>query len=232
MASTPHIISVGGSIVIPKTGFDPAFLKQFRKTIISRVKAGDRFILIVGGGTTARQYQDAAKNVVRLSNDDLDWIGIHTTIYNAHFLRILFGEYAYKEVVTNPRKKVSTTKPIIIAAGEKPGSSTDYRAVIFAKTYGADRVLNLSNIDYAYDKDPREFPDAKQLTTVDWASFRQIVGDTWTPGHSAPFDPIASALAEKLHLEVGILNGTNLAALKNALTGKSYKGTIISHNSV
>lgn len=228
MAKTPHIISVGGSIVIPKTGFNPSFLKKFRNTILDRVKAGDKFVLIVGGGATARIYQDAAKEVVKLSNDDLDWIGIHTTIYNANFVRILFGEHAYKDVITNPREKVKTTKPIIVAAGEKPGSSTDYRAVIFANTYGANRVLNLSNIDYAYDKDPNKYADAKKLTAVDWKTFRKIVGDKWTPGHSAPFDPIASKLAAKQKLEVGILNGTNLTELKRALAGKSYKGTIIS----
>jgi uridylate kinase len=55
------IISVGGSIVIPKTGFDPAFLKEFRALILKEVKKGRRFILTIGGGATCRQYQAALK---------------------------------------------------------------------------------------------------------------------------------------------------------------------------
>jgi uridylate kinase len=31
--------------------------------------------------------------------------------------------------------------------------STDFDAVMLAKNFGAKKVINLSNIDYAYDKD-------------------------------------------------------------------------------
>jgi uridylate kinase len=85
------ILSVGGSIIIPKTGFDIPFLKKFRAMILDRIKKGDRFILVIGGGATCRQYQDAAKQVVKMSDEELDWLGIHTTIYNAIFVRFLLN---------------------------------------------------------------------------------------------------------------------------------------------
>src|SRR3989339_1738526 len=209
------ILSVGGSIIIPKTGFDVAFLKKFRKMILDEVKKGQKFILIIGGGITARNYQTALRETVIASDTDLDWMGISATIINANFVRLMFGDMAYKEVITNPTKKVKTNKAIIVAAGYKPGCSTDYDAVLFAKTYGAKELFNLSNIEYIYDKDPKKFPDAKIIENIDWKTFRkEIVGDIWQPGKSAPFDPVASRAAEKLKLKVSILQGTNLLEVK------------------
>lgn len=222
------ILSVGGSIIIPHEGFDVAFLKAFKAMIMSHIKKGETFILTIGGGGTCRQYQQAAQAVTKLTNEDLDWIGIHSTIFNAQFVRHLFKDVAYKDVVTNPTVAIKTNKPIIVAAGWKPGCSTDHDAVLLAKTYDVTDVLNLSNIEYVYDKDPRIHPEAQKIERISWASFRKdIVGSSWTPGKSAPFDPIASQKAQKLGLRVSIVNGKNLAEVEKALRGKSFQGTII-----
>lgn len=222
------ILSVGGSIIIPKTGFNIPFLKKFRSMILSEVKKGQKFILVIGGGDTCRKYQQAAAKVTKHTKIDLDWIGIHSTIFNAQFVRSLFGEHAYKDVVTDPRAKVKTSKSIIIAAGWKPGCSTDNDAVLLAKTYKAKHLLNLSNIDYAYDKDPHKYKSAKKIEQMDWKTFRrEVVGNDWDPGKSLPFDPIASKTAQKIGLSVSILKGTNLAEVKKAITGKPFKGSHI-----
>lgn len=222
------ILSVGGSIIIPKTGFDITFLKKFRAMILREVKKGGRFILVVGGGATARVYQDALGKVVRASNQDLDWVGIGATIINAEFVRLMFGDHAHKDVIRNPEVKVRTQKPIIVAAGNEPGHSTDTDAVLMAKTYGAKHLLNLSNIKYVYDKDPGKHSNAKKIERIDWETFRkEIVGSKWTPGFNAPFDPIASKLAQEMGLAVGILDGTNLAEVGKAIAGKPFQGTTI-----
>ena len=196
------ILSVGGSIIIPKTGFDIAFLKKFRELILARVKKGDKFILVIGGGATCRQYQAALKSVANVSNEELDWLGIYTTWYNAEFVRLMFGKYAYKEVIKNPTKKLITNNPIIVCGGWKPGCSTDKDAVLLAKAYGAKIVANLSNVDFVYDKDPNKFSGAKKLEKLSWSEFRKIVGDKWVPGKNVPFDPQAAGLAQKLKLKV------------------------------
>lgn len=222
------ILSVGGSIIIPKTGFNIRFLKNFRALILRHVKKGSRFILVVGGGATCRQYQDAARRVRPLRDVDLDWLGIHSTVFNAQFVRMLFKEHAYPDVIRDPRKKIKTNKPILVAAGFEPGHSTDTDAVLLAKTYGAKEIINLSNIAYVYEKDPRKFKSAKKIETLDWASFRRnIVGSRWDPGRNVPFDPTASREAEKLRLRVAILNGTDLHQVEKALEGEKFRGTRI-----
>ncbi len=229
MATSRIILSVGGSIIIPKTGFDFAFLKEFRKMILKEIKKGKQFIIVIGGGGTCRQYQAAAKETVpALTSIDLDMIGIHTTYYNAQFVKYLFKDVAYSEIMTNPTKKIKTSKPLIIGCGWKPGCSTDKDAVLAAKTYGVKEVINLSNIDYVFDKDPNEHKDAQIIRDMTWKKFRdEVVGHEWKPGMSAPFDPIASSMAAKLSLSVSILRGTNLPEVVKAIHGKKFEGTII-----
>jgi len=221
------IISLGGSIIIPKGGFDLKFLKSFRKLILERVKAGDKFIFVVGGGATCREYQSAAEIVAGLKGEELDWLGIHTTYLNAEFVRRLFGDLAYKEVVKDPTQKIKTNKAIIVASGWKPGWSTDFDAVKLAEVYKGDLVVNMSNIDYVYDKDPAKFKNAKKLEKLNWKEMRKLVGDKWVPGRNVPFDPSATKLAQKLKLKVLFVEGTNLKQVKNVILGKDIQGTVV-----
>ena len=85
----------------------------------------------------------------------------------------------------------------------------------------------MTNVDQVYNKDPNKFPDAKAITDISWAEYRKMVGDVWKPGMNAPFDPIASKLAQELHINVKILNGKNLKNLALALDGTPFKGTTI-----
>ncbi|MEM3369593.1 MAG: UMP kinase [Candidatus Micrarchaeia archaeon] len=229
ISENKFVISVGGSLVVPDS-VDTKFLSAFRELIIKRVssKPSFRFILICGGGKTARIYQSAAKELTEISEDDLDWIGIHATRLNAHLIKTILGNICYKRVLKDPREKVDFgKKKVIVAAGWKPGFSTDYDAVIFAKTYGIKNIINLTNVDYVYDKNPKQFKDARPFKEISWKYYRKLVGDKWSPGLNAPFDPVAAKEAEKLGLTVYILNGNNMKNLENLLEGKAFIGTII-----
>jgi uridylate kinase len=118
-------------------------------------------------------------------------------------------------------------QPVAIAAGWKPGWSTDYCAVTLAQDYGISTVVNLTNIDQVYDHDPKKFPDAKPLSNLSWAEYRAMAGEKWVPGMNLPFDPIASKLADKHHVTVKILNGNNLSNVEKALNGEAFTGTVI-----
>lgn len=221
------VMSLGGSMIIPADGFNISFLKSFRKMISERVKKGNKFILVVGGGGTCRVYQKAIKKAVNLSAANLDWLGIYVTHLNARFTRFLFSDIAYPEVITNPTKKIKTSKSVIIAGGWKPGCSTDNDAVLLAKVYGAKELINVSNIDYVYTADPHKDPKAKPLPRLTWKELRKIVGNKWNPGANVPFDPSAAREAQKFGLKVSFVKGTNLVELKKAISGLPTKGTVI-----
>jgi len=222
-----YVISLGGSLIAPPGGIDWKFLKDFRKLIISETKKGNRFFIIAGGGITCRNYIAAADKVVKVSDEDRDWLGIHSTRLNAHLLRTIFHDIAHPEIIKNPTFHMNGQEKIFIAGGWKPGWSTDYVAVMLAKEYKIKNVINLSNIDYVYTRDPRKHKDAKLIKEINWKNFRKIVGNKWDPGLNAPFDPVASRLSEELGLKVVIMNGKKLENLKSCLDGKSFKGTVI-----
>lgn len=221
------VISLGGSLFVPGT-VDTSFIGAFRDIIRSRVEKGERFVIVVGGGKTCRLYQQAGYALGATSQEDADWIGIYTTRMHAEFMRIIFGDMADTQVVTDPTHVSPTDKPVVLGAGWKPGWSTDYVAVMVARTVGAQRVINLTNINYVYDKDPKTHPDAQPHTALSWAQYRAIIPAGWEPGLNTPFDPIASREAEQSNLTVVIMNGSKLESFKHGLDDGQFDGTVIS----
>ena len=224
------VMSVGGSLIVPGQ-IDTVFLASLKAFIDTQTtQEGRRFIIIAGGGRTARNYQDAAAAVSELNAEDLDWMGIHATRLNGHLLRTIFRDSAHRVMITNPDEILDVPKheKVVIAAGYRPGSSTDLRAVQIAEKIGATKVINLSNIDYVYTADPRKNPDAQKIETISWTDFRALIPADWDPGLSSPFDPIAAKVAERDNIEVAIINGANLEEVVKYLDSESFIGTKIS----
>ncbi len=221
------VISLGGSLIIPDN-IDIDFLKDFKKLILFHVEKGKKFIIITGGGKVCRRYQDIAKNISNPSGEDLDWIGIASLKLNAELLRVIFGEYAHKEVVADLSTNFTFEKPIIIGSAFRPGRSTDWDAVEGAKTLGAKKIINLSNTDYVYDSDPKINPNAKKIEKISWSEYRKLIPKEWSPGLNSPFDPIASEMAEKEGIKVIIMNGKPIDNLAKCLNGEKFLGTVIS----
>lgn len=219
------ILSVGGSIIAPDKP-DYYFLREFKNFILKYLD-NCRFVIVCGGGKTNSYYNEAAQRVSNIKKEDLDWIGIMATRLNAELVRSIFGELAHDKVVLDPGKKIRTKKKIIIAAGWKPGCSTDYDAVLLAKQFESKEILNLTNISYVYDKDPKKYPDAKKAYNISWKDYRKIIGNKWTPRMNSPFDPVASREAEKMKLRVAVLKGTDLKNVERYLTGQAFEGSII-----
>lgn len=223
------VISVGGSLIAPD-GLDRAFLQKLKTFIEDHMRRGYRFIIVTGGGSTARTYQDAARKLNGLNEEDLNWLGIHATRLNGHLLRTIFRKDAYPTVIKNREElaKVPKNFKLLVGAGWQPGATTDYRAVQLARHFGIKKLVNLSNIDYIYDKDPKKHKDAKPYSSLTWKEFAKMVPKKLTPGVHTPFDPRATKEAAANGLEVVMLNGAKLGEFANYLSGKKFKGTRVS----
>jgi uridylate kinase len=232
------VISLGGSIVAPD-GVDEAFLREFVALIREFLESDKdrKFIFVTGGGGPARAWQTAYRNVAAVlapdgtgaaNPDEADWIGVMATRLNAQLVKAVFGAYCKEPVVTNPTEAESFTGRVLVAAGWKPGFSSDYDATLLAEKFGAKTVINLSNIEKVYTGDPRKDPAAKPIDRISWADFRSLVGDEWTPGKNVPFDPVASRHAEQSGLTVICAAGKDLPNLKKLLSGGDFTGTTIS----
>lgn len=203
-------------------------LRNFRRLILKQHKLGHRFVIVAGGGKLARFYQAAASKIVRLSYDDMDWLGIHSTRLNAHLLRTIFRTQAEPVVIDAEERPIKFNNKIIIASGWRPGWSTDYIAVRLAKKIGAGRVIIAGRPAFVYTKDHQKYKDAKPLKIISWRDYRRLIGSRWIPGMSAPVDPVAAKAAQLWGIKAIIVKGTNLKNLENLLNGKKFIGTVIS----
>lgn len=207
-----YIISLGGSLIVPDQ-IDTDFIKKFRDLLVRKTSFGNSFVIAVGGGKTARNYAQAARVLGDKNDVDSDWLGIYAIKLNRLLLSFVFKRDKNIIVMDSP--------------DAKPGHSSDLHAVAFAKRHNAHAIINLSNINFVYDKNPSKHRSAKPLKNVSWTEFRKIVGNKWKPNQSWPFDPIASQQAQKMGLKVIFLNGRNLKNLENFLMGKKFIGTVI-----
>ncbi|QTQ14567.1 UMP kinase [Treponema parvum] len=246
------ILSVGGSIVAPEKP-DVEFIRRFIQMIRTWLEEENdrRLILVVGGGGPARAYQKAYSEIISDSfsgknsdnsekgktgeNDpksnecsgEADWIGIMATRLNAQLLKACLGHLCAQEVVYDPLSINEFKGRVLVAAGWKPGFSTDNDAVLLAERFNADTVINLSNIEKVYTDDPKTNPDARPIDLITWKDFCKMVGDEWSPGKNTPFDPIASKKAQSLGLTVICASGKNIENTKKILDGKAFIGTRI-----
>lgn len=219
------VISLGGSLIAPEN-IDTTYLLRFRD-FIKRNLNKFRFIIVTGGGKTARQYQEAADKLHIKDSESLDWVGLYSSRLNAQLVRVIFGRLAEEEISVDPTVKAIFRRPVLIGAGYKPGWSTDFVAASLAVEYGASRVINLTNISHVYDRDPKKFKNAKSLRKLAWIEYQKIVGTKWRPGLNLPFDPVASGLARVSGLDVCIIYGRKFSEIQKAIEGKKFNGTVI-----
>ena len=227
------VVSLGGSIVAPD-GVDGQFLKDFAELVggLLREDADRRFVFVVGGGGPARAWQAAYREVAAnlgsgVCDDEADWIGVMATRLNAQLVRAVLAEWCPQDVVTDPTVAEPIAGRVLVAAGWKPGFSSDYDAVLLAERFGAKTVVNLSNIERVYTADPRKDPGAQPLDRVSWADFRAMVGEEWVPGKNVPFDPIASRHAHETGIRVICAAGRNIGNFRKIIAGGEFVGTVI-----
>ena len=223
------VISLGGSIVAPSVP-DASFLSGFSALVRNWLSQDPsrKLILVIGGGGPARAWQQAAREVSPGLNDDqADWVGIMATRLNAQLVKAVFADLCPGDVVYDPTAVEVFSGRIMVAAGWKPGFSTDNDAVLLAERFSADTVINLSNIAKVYTADPRVDPQARPIDSISWEDFRAIVGDQWIPGKNVPFDPVASMHAQKTGLTVICAAGRDMSYLQALLDGQPFTGTVI-----
>jgi uridylate kinase len=219
------ILSLGGSLIFSSSFPDTDFINDFAR-FAEKISQKTRLIVVVGGGRTARSYITAGKKLGIKDPSQLDWLGIEATRLNAGLVKRCFSSYAYKKTLSNPFKKAKAKESILIYSGYKPGFSSDYVAAACAKTYSTGIVLNLTNVDFLYDKNPSTHQDANPIKKASWQEYLSMF-PLFSPGMNCPFDPVAAEFCRKNSIKVAIINGRDFRSIKAFLAGKKYKGTLL-----
>jgi uridylate kinase len=109
-----------------------------------------------------------------------------------------------------------------------PGSSTDYRAILFAAAMGADLIVNATDVGGVYDRNPKTNPDAKKMDALTFAELERIIGENvkQAPGEYSLFDLKAVRLAKKIGVPVVFINGSDPEEIVRAVEG-GHSGTVV-----
>jgi uridylate kinase len=221
------VISLGGSLIIPDD-IDLKFLKEFKRVILKNTKKY-KFIIICGGGITARKYIYALKS---LGKDERmqSLAGISATRMNARFMSYFFN--------INPKKGVPHTMRIlkryikkqdVVFCGAleyKPNQTSDSTAAEIAACFRTV-FINLTNVPGLHDKNPFTNKDAKFIPKISWKGIYKLMNkQKYTPGQHFVLDQTASKIIMKNKIPTYIL-GRNLKNFDSFLKGKKFKGTTI-----
>lgn len=221
-------ISLGGSIINPGS-IDKDFLQAFRDLVLEHhQQTKDKFIIICGGGKVARDYINASPEDIPPGQRDLT--GIMATWINAQLIAAWFQGYTPSKPNQDFYSFVNQIDdyPVLIAGGFLPGIKTDEDAALCADYFKSPYLINITNVDGVYDKDPRKHPEAKRFDHLTYEEFINLIRDEDVgPGASAPYTLIATKIAERSHCRLLIVK-KDIKAIQEAIEGKNT-GTEISN---
>ncbi|MBT4870079.1 MAG: UMP kinase [Candidatus Diapherotrites archaeon] len=218
------VLSVGGSVFIGEKPLTDK-INEFCSAINNLGEF--KFVIVVGGGKTARAYQESAKDL-GANNFELDSLGIASTRLNAKLFTYKI-EKAHKKVITNFEEidEIVNEGRIPIMGGMAEGQTTDAVGALLAEKLGFEFV-NLSNVDGIYDKDPNAFEDAMMFKELSFNDMNFLLREKLlVPGQHLFVDPQAASILSRSKVKSFFLNGDHLENFKNCLREQDYKGTVV-----
>ena len=227
-------ISLGGSLLTgkntdPHIQINPENYKRYAETINKLHADGHTLMVVCGGGKPARYFINQAKKL-DATPDIQDNLGVKSTHINALLFMAALGPTADQTRIYQRGSDLHHAPPdkILVGGGYKPGSSTDYRAVIFAKQMKADLIINATDIDGVYDKNPKLHKDAEKLPALTCTTLEEIIKQNTrqAPGEYGLFDLKAVRLAKKLEVPIIIIDGTDPEEILRAVDGTHSGSTI------
>ncbi len=225
------VLSLGGSLLYENGSLNARALREKARAVAAAAQRVS-IAVVVGGGTKARTYAEAAR-AQRKSEFEADEAAIHATRENARaFAKALFETGgAHAVYVDDFHKAVELLRrgftPVM--GGQMPGLTTDACSVLLAELARASRVVNASNVDGVYNKDPklkgaRRFPRLTHEKLVALAAAQ----DARRAGQHFVFDLLACKLAARSRIRLDFVDGRDAAKLEAVLEGRKSGGTTVS----
>lgn len=222
------MVSIGGSVLLTGTG-DREYLEQLASLLR---EAGERGPLAVttGGGRTAREYIALGRQL-GLTEVELDELGIEVTRLHARLLAARVGPPTPAHPPTTLREAVQElahASPVVLG-GTEPGHTTDAVASLLAVRIRASHVVNATNVDGVYDRDPRRDPTARRIDRLTWPEFRDQVRReaTGAAGENYLFDRLGAEALARAEIPLAVVQGRDLEQLRAAVEGREFQGTQI-----
>lgn len=219
------VISLGGSRIVPDD-VDSEFLREFKVLLDSH--KDKRFVVVCGGGSSARRYMSALKRLGRKTKSQ-SMEGIAVTRFHAGFMARFFGKEANKIVPRNMKRvKGLLGKNRVVFCGAlrwRDNNTSDGNAANLAGYLGCS-FINLTNVKGLYDKDPKK-KGARFIPKISWKEFLKVARKIkFEAGQHFVLDLVAAEEIARNETDCFIVG--SLKAMDLVLDGKKFVGTLIS----
>lgn len=221
------VVSIGGSVLVPDDN-DADYMKKLAGMLFEVSKEFKIFV-VTGGGRIARYYIETGR-ALSASEEKLDQLGIDTTRLNAKLLITTLGDQANPEPALDFNGAIEASKryDVVVMGGTVPGQTTDAVSATLAEKVKAERLINATSVDGVYTSDPKKNPNAIKIHQM---TIQELIDMTtikdWNAGPTFVFDPIGAEILARANIQLYVCNGRDLKALKNAITGQEFEGTIV-----
>ena len=210
------VLKIGGFAFVSN---DEAPLISKYVKLLKRLSSRHHFVVITGGGATARAYIRAAR-AMEVSESLCDQLGILVTRINARLLVDGLSDHAYPEIPTSvgELKQYFASGRLVAMGGLQPGHSTNAVAAIAAETIKADLFLNATDVDGVYTADPTKNPKAQRLEEVSISRLMDILSENeMSAGGYDLMDQIALRIIRRSKIPTIILDGRTLTNVTRAI---------------
>jgi uridylate kinase len=220
------VVRIGGSVVA--SPINPTLISRYVELLKDLKTKGHGVAVVVGGGTLARDFIKAAKNLgVNESAQDEVAISV-SRIFAQLFLKKL-GEFGCEAVPLTVEDAVECVRDgkVAVMGGLKPGMTTDTVAALIAENVNADLLIKATDQEGIYDKDPRKHEDAVLLEHLSFEELPNVFAeDKHKAGIHQILDPEAVKILRRERVKVVVVNGFKPENILAAVEGK-HVGTMI-----
>lgn len=220
------VLRIGGSVIA--SPINPDLVSKYAGLLKALKVQGHEVVVVVGGGTLARDFINIAKNL-RLEEKAQDEIAISVSRIFAQLFREKLGKTGCGGVslkIEDAVRCLSQGK-IAVMGGLKPGMTTDTVAALIAEKVKADMLIKATDQEGVYDKDPKKHADAVKLDHLRFEDlFRVCAEDKHRAGIHQVIDPEAIKILSRGSVKVIVLNGFRPENVLDAVKGKRV-GTLI-----
>lgn len=223
------VISLGGSIIIPDR-INTRVLREFRRIILKNIKR-HKFIIVCGGGKTARNYIKGLENEQIKQKEFFQCLlGISATRLNARFMTYFFGRDANQGMPHDIKdiKNLLRMHDIVFCGALRYSKkeTSDSVAAKLARHFNTD-FINLTDIAGLYDKNPRMYKNAIFIPEISHKEFYKIAKKLkFKPGQHFVLDAKAAKIIKKYKITTYLL-GQEMKNLDNLLNNRHFTGTVI-----
>lgn len=223
------VISLGGSLIIPEK-INIEFLNKFKETILKNTKKY-KFVVVCGGGKTARNYIHGLDNEnIKQKEFFQSNLGIAATRINARFMTYFFGKDANQGIPHDMHEIQNLLKKHDVvfcgALRYSPHQTSDTTTAKLCNYFGTPFV-NLTDVAGLFDKNPKIYKKAKYIPHITHKEFLKMARKIeFKPGQNFILDQKAANIIYEHNLTTFLL-GPDMKNLNNLLNGKHFIGSII-----